>query len=868
MTASSDHIVIRGARQHNLKNVDIMLPRNRFIVITGVSGSGKSTLAFDTLFAEGQRRYLEALSTRSRQFLQRLDAPEVEAVEGLSPAIAVGQGNHPRSPRSTVGTLTEIHDFLRLLYARLGTCYCPACGIPVRAHTIPQMVQELLDLWPPGSRLLILGPLGIIAESLLPETISRFRRDGFARLRIENRIFELDPPPLVPRRARYKVEVVVDRLLLGPEKTKRLTEALELASKIGQGWAGALLAGGEEKLFSESLKCSSCGRQMPESPPSLFSFNHLLGACPVCKGLGFLDSGVDRMPAGGLEELADAVPDRESDFFPQKSLRYPLDSTVRPCPHCGGSRLNEVARAFRLGDRPIHEVSRLPLTCLRPWLQELPLSAVQKHLATQAQTQILNRLSSLEELGLGYLTLERSAVTLAGGEMQRIRLAHQLSAPLSGILYILDEPSVGLHPRDHQRLLDSLRRLRDQGNTLVVVEHDRETILQADYVIDMGPGAGTQGGEVVYSGPPSGLLHHPSSLTGRYLSGRKSIAPFRPRRPFAKGALSLIGARGHNLKAITAQFPLGCITCVTGVSGSGKTTLVIHTLYRALARDLYHSTRRPAPFDRLENAEAFGKVIMVDQSPLGRTPRSTPATYSGMFSAIRELFAQLPEAKMRGYGAKRFSFNTKGGRCESCKGEGVQNIEMFFLPDVSVTCPECGGRRYSRETLQVQFKGYSIADILQMTLAEASGLFSNLPVLAHRLEVMLEVGLGYLQLGQASTTLSAGEAQRVKLAVELSRKNPVTTLYILDEPTTGLHFDDIQRLLHVLQRLADQGHTVIMIEHHEDVIKTADYVIDLGPEGGEEGGYLVAEGTPREIAEKENSYTGRFLRQARDGGTT
>ena len=863
-----DRIVIRGARQHNLKNVDVTIPRNQFIVITGVSGSGKSTLAFDTLFAEGQRRYLEALSTRSRQFLRRLDAPEVDAVEGLSPAIAVGQGNQPRSPRSTVGTLTEIHDFLRLLYARLGTCHCPACGIPVRAHTIPQMVQELEDLWPPGSRLLILGPTGIIAENDLPGMISRFRRDGFARIRIENRIFELDPPPLIPRRARHKVEVVVDRLILGPEKTKRLTESLELASKIGEGWAGALLVGGEEKLFSESLQCLSCGRQMPEPTPSLFSFNHPLGACPMCKGLGFRNSGENGASCAGPAQFAQAAFDLEAAPSHPRPWQRRIGRDEGTCPHCEGSRFNEVARAFRLGDRAIHEVSRLPLMALRQWLEELPLSAAQRHLATQAQAEILNRLRSLEELGLGYLTLERSAVTLAGGEMQRVRLAHQLSAPLSGILYVLDEPSVGLHPRDHQRLLDNLRHLRDQGNTLVVVEHDRDTILQADYVIDMGPGAGTQGGEVIYSGTPAGLLKHPSSLTGYYLSGRKRIPPFQRRPPFAKGTLALIGAHGHNLKGITAQFPLGCVTCVTGVSGSGKTTLVIHTLYRAMARHLYHSTRHPAPFDRLENAEAFGKVILVDQSPLGRTPRSTPATYSGMFSAIRELFAQLPEAKMRGYGAKRFSFNAKGGRCESCKGEGVQNIEMFFLPDVSVTCPECGGRRYSRETLQVQFKGHTIADILQMTIAEASGLFSNLPVLAHRLEVMMEVGLGYLQLGQASTTLSAGEAQRVKLAVELSRRNPVTTLYILDEPTTGLHFDDIQRLLHVIQRLADQGHTVIMIEHHSDVIKTADYVIDLGPEGGDAGGYLVVAGTPEEIAREQRSHTGRFLQRAWAGGTT
>lgn len=850
-----DHIVIRGARQHNLKNVDVAFPRNQFIVITGVSGSGKSTLAFDTLFAEGQRRYLEALSTRSRQFLQRLDAPEVDAVEGLSPAIAVSQGLQVPSPRSTVGTLTEISDFLRVLYARLGTCYCPACGMPVKAHTIPQMVQELMEDWPTGSRVLILGPTGTIPEKNLPGTLSRFRRDGFARIRIEGRVFELDPAPLVPRCARYKVEVVVDRLILGPDRIRRLTDALELACRIGNGTAGAILLEGKEKFYSESLKCLCCGRQMPAPSPSLFSFNHPLGACPACKGLGCHDSrddGSRKIPADAAVIAADP---------PTRAGRHRMAENETICPQCQGSRLNEVARAVRLGGRALPEIGRLPLAALRPWLEQLPLEPAQKQLARQACTEILNRLRSLEGLGLAYLTLDRSAMTLAGGEMQRVRLAHQLSNPLSGILYVLDEPSVGLHPRDHQQLLTNLRQLRDRGNTLVVVEHRRDTIQQADHIIDMGPGAGTLGGEVIYAGPPAGLLQHPSSLTGAYLSGRKSISPSRRRQPFARGTLSLYGARGHNLKGITAHFPLGCLSCVTGVSGSGKTTLVIHTLYRALARQLYHSTRTPAPFDSLDHAETFGKVILVDQIPFGRTRRSTPATYAGIFSAIRELFAKLPEAKMRGYGAKRFSFNTKGGRCEACKGEGVQQIEMYFLPDVAVTCPECKGRRYHDETLEVHFKGHSISDVLQMTIAEAFGLFANIPGLAHRLEVMMEVGLGYLQLGQAGSTLSAGEAQRLKLAVELSRRNPTTTLYLLDEPTTGLHFDDIQRLLHVLQGLADQGHTVIVIEHHPEVIRSADYVIDLGPEGGDEGGQVVAAGTPEEIAREEASYTGRFLRQ-------
>lgn len=857
-----DCIVIRGARQHNLKNINVTFPRNQFVVITGVSGSGKSTLAFDTIFAEGQRRYLEALSTRARQFLQRLDAPKVDAIEGLSPAIAVGQGSQTLSPRSTVGTLTEIYDFLRLLYARLGTFYCPTCRIPVRAHTIPQMVREIEERWPPGIRLLILGPVGMVREKDLPEVIGRLRRDGFARIRLEGKIFDLDPLPLIPRRARYQAEVVVDRLVLDPKRTKRLTDALELAAKVGRGLVGALEVAGEEKLFSESLNCLSCGREMPEPVPSLFSFNHPLGACPSCRGLGFQRLNLEkRSPLDATQSTIHDAVGEKAGLLHFMASDPGFFETAPVCPRCEGSRLNEVARSVRLGGTTIEDLCKLSVSDLRQWFLALSLPSNERQLAGEAITAILHRLSSLEQLGLAYLTLERPVFTLAGGEMQRVRLAQQISAPLSGVLYVLDEPSVGLHPRDHQKLLDTLRRLRDEGNTLVVVEHDKNTILQADYVIDMGPGAGTQGGQVIFSGSPQELLRCPSSLTGSYLSGRKNVPIPKRRKPFVQGSLALVNASGHNLKGITVEFPIGCMTCVTGVSGSGKTTLLVHTLYRALARHLHQSKTRPAPFDCLDNADAFGKVVLVDQSPLGRTSHSTPATYSGVFSAVRELFARLPEARMRGYGAKRFSFNIKGGRCESCKGEGVQKIEMFFLPDVSVTCLDCQGRRYNHETLQVQFKGCSIADILQKTVTEALGLFANIPTIAHRLEVLSEVGLGYLQLGQAATTLSAGEAQRVKLAVELARKNPAATLYLLDEPTTGLHSEDIQKLLHVLQRLSDQGHTVIMIEHHPDVIKTADYVIDLGPEGGEKGGCLVATGTPEEIAGAAASYTGRYLRQ-------
>jgi excinuclease ABC subunit A len=826
-----EYIVIRGARQHNLKNITVAIPRNRFTVITGVSGSGKSTLAFDTIFAEGQRRYLEALSTRTRQFLQRLDAPKVDVVQGLSPAIAVGQVTLLPNPRSTVGTLTEINDFLRLLYAYLGVFHCPTCRSPVRAHTIPQMVREIKDLWPSGSRLLILGPVGDFGEGELPKMLNKIRRDGFARVRLEDRIYDLDPPPLIPRRSHYPIEVVVDRLIVGPDKEKRLADALELASTIGRGLVGVSSVAGEQKRFSETLMCLSCGIQMPEPAPGLFSFNHPLGACPFCKGLGF--------------------PDHGSDAF----------SSISLCPHCEGTRLNDVARFVHLGDRPIQEVCRIPIAALGRWFQDLPLTAAQRPIAEEPIAEILQRLKSLTELGLGYLTLERSANTLSGGEMQRLRLAQHISTPLSGVLYVLDEPSIGLHPRDHQRLLDILQQLRKQGNTLIVVEHDRETIRQADFVVDMGPGAGLQGGEVIFAGTPAALVRHPTSLTGFYLSGQKSIATPKRRAVFSQGSITVVRASGHNLKAITVSFPLACVTCVTGVSGSGKTTLVMHTLYRTLMNHLHQSQIQPAPCDRLENANAFRKVILVDQAPLGRSSHSTPATYTGAFSAIRALFARLPEARARGYGAKRFSFNIKGGRCESCKGEGVRNIDMFFLPDIALTCSDCEGRRYHRETLQIHFKGHSIADILEMTVTEAFGLFANIPVVAHKLKVLIEVGLGYLHLGQSATTLSGGEAQRVKLALELSRKNPGVSLYILDEPTTGLHFDDIQRLLHVLQRLVDQGHTVIMIEHHPDVIRTADYVVDLGPDGGDQGGYLVAAGTPEEIAAIEGSHTGRFLRK-------
>lgn len=848
-----DHILIRGARQHNLKNIDLSLPRNRFIVITGVSGSGKSSLAFDTLYAEGRRRYIVALSSYARQFLERLDAPKVDEITGLSPAIAIEQKGSSRNPRSTVGTLTEIHDHLRILFARLGTVYCPSCNIPVRAWTISGMIEEIMGEWPEGARLLVLAPLGQVAEKDLPSLVKRLRRDGYARIRLDGKIYELEPLPAFPRRKEYSPEVVVDRLVLSSGKSQRLRDSFELASKIGHGVVAAVRTDGGEKRFCEDFRCLSCGRTLSRPEPSLFSFFHPAGACPVCRGLGTVEME-EPSKSGGREGVEGGESSDE--------LENPRIFEPATCPGCHGTRLNETARSVKLGGLGIDQVSGLDTSSLRQWILELALSESEKLIAERPFQEISSRLSTMEELGLGYLSLDRSAVTLSGGEAQRIRLAHQIGAELSGVLYILDEPSIGLHPRDHGRLLEILFRLRDRGNTVIVVEHDRQTILEADYVVDMGPGAGALGGEVLFAGIPADIASSKKSLTGMYLSGKKTIPVPTRRRALSRGEIRLIGARGHNLKNLTVSFPLGCITCVTGVSGSGKSSLVLHTLYRAMAGNLTGAGASSLSLDAIEGAESIGKVVLIDQSPLGRTPRSNPATYTGLFSLIRRLFSQLPESRARGYGANRFSFNVKGGRCEACKGEGLQRIEMVFLPDVYVMCPVCKGSRYGAETLEIRFKGLSIAEVLDLTIEDALRFFENVPSIRQKLAVLEEVGLGYLRLGQAATTLSGGEAQRVKLGAELARKTGAKTLYILDEPTTGLHFDDIEKLLHVLHRLADQGHTLILIEHHPDVIKTADYVIDLGPEGGEKGGYLLGAGTPEEVARLGASSTGMYLRQA------
>jgi excinuclease ABC subunit A len=848
-----ESIYIRGARQNNLKSIDLRIPRNRFVVITGVSGSGKSSLAFDTLFAEGQRRYLEALSTYARQMAGRLNAPLVDEIEGLSPSIAIEQKGLPHNPRSTVGTLTEIYDYLRLLFARLGTIFCPNCDVPVRAWTVPGILADLSESLPPKSRILLLAPLGEIAEKELPNLLRRLRRDGFGRVRADGSVYELDPLPSLPRRPSRPIEIVIDRLVLDEEKRRRLIDSLELALRVGKGTAAIATPEGWEKFYSESPRCNSCGYTGPELTPGLFSFQHPFGMCALCRGLGYAGADEEQAPPHGSALIA--ADTEEVPEIPGFSSEQP------PCPACNGTRLSEAARSVRLGGLSIDSVSAMNPAAVAQWLQGLDFDESRREILNRPQKEILSRLNNLIELGLPYLTLDRSSNTLSGGEAQRVRLAHQLSSSLSGVLYVLDEPSVGLHPRDHRRLLDILLRLRDAGNSLVVVEHDRETILRADHLIDMGPGAGTQGGEVVFSGPPEGIANCSASLTGLYISGKKQIHTPKRRK---KGGdfFRLTGAHGHNLKSISADFPYGCMTCVTGVSGSGKSTLVLDTLYRALAQRIYNIETHPAPFSSLDNAERLRKVILVDQSPIGRTPRSIPATYTGVFGLIRQLFSRVPEARARGYSPARFSFNAKGGRCEHCRGEGLQRIEMYFLPDIYVSCPVCQGSRYNRETLDITYRGHSIASILEMTVYEAAAFFGNFRAIRYKLDSLIDVGMGYIRLGQPATTLSGGEAQRIKLAAELSRRGQGKALYILDEPTTGLHFEDISKLLHVLRKLVDQQNTIIIIEHHPDVIKSADYVIDLGPEGGQGGGRIVAAGTPEEVARSKNSHTAPYLREA------
>jgi len=930
---STDNVIrIEGAREHNLKSVTVEIPRDRLVVITGLSGSGKSSLAFDTLYAEGQRRYVESLSAYARQFLGQMEKPDVDYIEGLSPAISIEQRTASGNPRSTVGTVTEIYDYLRLLFARVGVPHCFRCGKPISRQSVGQMVSRILAMGE-GSRIRILAPLVRGRKGEHRAVLEGAQRDGYVRVRIDGETHDLDSTIELKKTRKHDIEVVVDRLVVGPGIEKRLSDSIETAIGVGHGVVFVDLNGERDVVFSQVLACPDCGVSVEEVSPRAFSFNSPYGACPECKGLGsrveidpelviadpalslkkgavpFGRAGVghwgakklkamgqdfkvdlDR-PFGKLSARAKHLvlygPGEEQKARVEKTRRrrmYRWEGVIpwlesryqetqsekvrqwihgfmndRPCPGCGGERLRPESLAVKLGDLSISEVSRLTIKGCREFIETLDLSPRDEKIASQVVKEIQDRLAFLSDVGLEYLTLERKASTLSGGEAQRIRLATQIGASLVGVLYILDEPSIGLHHRDNHRLLATLKRLRDQGNSVLVVEHDRDTILEADWVLDLGPGAGRMGGEIVATGTARDLEAAPESLTGSYLTGRRRI-PVRETRRSGNGKwLSVKTAEEHNLKSIDVGFPLGTFICVTGVSGSGKSTLVHDILYRALARALYRSRDIPGRHGAIEGLTHIDKVIEIDQSPIGRTPRSNAATYTGAFTAIRDLYARLPEAKVRGYRRGRFSFNVKGGRCEICGGEGVMRIEMHFLPDVYVKCDACKGKRYNRETLEVAFKGKSISDVLEMTVDEALEFLRNIPAVRVKLETLTGVGLGYLQLGQSATTLSGGEAQRVKLAAELSKRSTGRTLYILDEPTTGLHFEDTRLLLSVLDGLVDTGNTVIVIEHNLDVVKTADYIIDLGPEGGDEGGWVVAAGTPEEVMRVKTSHTGNAL---------
>ncbi len=896
------------------------------MVITGLSGSGKSSLAFDTIYAEGQRRYVESLSAYARQFLEQMEKPDVESIEGLSPAISIEQKSASQNPRSTVGTVTEIYDYLRLLYARVGRPHCYVCGREIASQTVSQMVDRLMEL-PAGTRLHLLAPIVRGRKGEYRKELNDLRRQGYVRVKIDGETRDLADDIVLDKNKKHTIEVVVDRAVVKAGAERRLADSLEIALKLGDGVVKAGLVDRKgpdaELLFSSKFACVEDGISYPPLEPRLFSFNSPHGACPACAGLGtrmdfdpdlivpntalsiregavvpwekkktsafyqMLEAlaahyGFDiyapwqKLPKGAQEGLlfgSNGAPVRWAGIIP--ALQQRLDEadsedvqeelarymSVGPCPECGGARLRREARFVRVAGRAIHAVTAMSVAEALPFFEALPLTRREAEIAHRILKEIRERLTFMADVGLDYLTLDRSAATLSGGEGQRIRLATQIGASLVGVLYILDEPSIGLHQRDNAKLLATLKRLRDLGNTVLVVEHDEETILEADHVIDMGPGAGVRGGEIVAAGTPAEVMAHPASLTGQYLSGRLTIpVPARRRSPDGR-ALVVVGAAENNLEDVTVEFPVGCFICVTGVSGSGKSTLVVDTLYRALSQRLYKAKERAGAVREIRGLEHFDKVIDIDQAPIGRTPRSNPATYTGLFGHIRDLFAQMPEAKARGYKAGRFSFNVKGGRCEACQGDGLVKIEMHFLPDIYVTCEVCGGKRYNRETLEILFKGKSIADVLEMTVEEALLFLENIPAARAKLQTLADVGLGYIHLGQSATTLSGGEAQRIKLARELSKRGTGRTIYILDEPTTGLHFADIQKLLDVLNRLADAGNTIVVIEHNLDVIKTADWVIDLGPEGGDAGGEVVAVGTPEQIAAHPGSYTGQFLRR-------
>jgi len=942
---SQDFIKIRGAREHNLKGVDVDIPRGQLVVLTGLSGSGKSSLAFDTIYAEGQRRYVESLSAYARQFLELMSKPDVDLIEGLSPAISIEQKTTSKNPRSTVGTVTEIHDYMRLLWARVGIPYSPATGLPIESQTISQMVDKLLAL-PEGTRILLLAPFVRGRKGEYRKEIADLQRQGFQRLKIDGDYYAIEDAPKLDKKYKHDIDVVVDRVVIKDGLMQRLADSLETALRLADGLAVAEFADkaeGEDEprrlIFSEKFACPVSGFTIAEIEPRLFSFNNPFGACPTCDGLGVKlnfdktlvvpdgsrtlkdgaiapwSKGSSPLYAQTLQSLGghygfdvttkwDTLPDGVQEVilygsgsekikfvYEDGSRRYdvskPFEGVIpnmerrwretdsswaredlsryqaeTPCEACGGKRLKPEALAVKVTARDIAEISQLSIKHAHEWFADLEnhLSEKQMDIARRILKEILDRLSFLNAVGLDYLNLSRNSGTLSGGESQRIRLASQIGSGLTGVLYVLDEPSIGLHQRDNDRLLMSLKGLRDLGNSVLVVEHDEDAILTADYVIDMGPAAGVHGGQVVAEGTPEAIKANPKSLTGQYLTGKREI-PVPDRRPInKKKMLKVIGARGNNLKNVTGEIPVGVFTCITGVSGGGKSSFTLETLHKAAARRLNNASANPAPHDRIEGLEHFDKVVEIDQSPIGRTPRSNPATYTGAFGPIRDWYAGLPESKARGYGPGRFSFNVKGGRCEACTGDGLIKIEMHFLPDVYVTCDVCKGKRYNRETLDIVFKGYSIADVLDMTVEEGAEVFKAVPSIRDKLKTLQRVGLGYIKIGQQATTLSGGEAQRVKLSKELSKRATGKTLYILDEPTTGLHFEDTRKLLEVLDELADNGNTVVVIEHNLDVIKTADWILDFGPEGGDGGGQIVAVGTPEQVADNPASWTGKYLR--------
>ncbi len=832
----SNSITIKGAREHNLKNIDVVLPRDKLVVITGLSGSGKSSLAFDTIYAEGQRRYVESLSAYARQFLEQMGKPDVDSIEGLSPAISIEQKSTSHNPRSTVGTVTEIYDYLRLLFARVGRPYCFQCGEEIAAQTVQQMVDAIAGL-PEGSKFQILAPIVRGRKGEYRKELLEMRKAGYVRARVNGEIVDLGEDISLDKQKKHTIEIIVDRLVMkaGDALMRRLADSVETSLKLTGGLVAVLTENGKTRLYSDKLACIKCGVSYPEVEPRIFSFNSPHGACPACDGIGY--------------QMAPGCPEEE-DF-----------TLLDACEVCQGARLKPESLAIKVEKKSIAEVTSLSIRAAADFFVSLKFSDRELVIAHRILKEIRERLGFLVNVGLDYLTLDRAAATLSGGEGQRIRLATQIGSGLVGVLYILDEPSIGLHQRDNRRLLQTLIRLRDLGNTVVVVEHDAETMMAADHLLDMGPGAGTHGGHVIAQGTPQEVMGNPDSITGQYLRGIQTVSlPQRERKP--KGYLTVVNAQKHNLKNVTAKIPLGMLTCVTGVSGSGKSTLVLEVLFHSLSQMLYQKRPKIDGCKELKGVDALDKVIDIDQSPIGRTPRSNPATYTGLFSFIRDLYSNLPESRVRGYKPGRYSFNVKGGRCEACQGDGLIKIEMHFLPDVYVTCEVCKGQRYNRETMEILHKGKSIADVLNMTVDDAVEFFEHIPFIKRKLETLHDVGLHYVKLGQSATTLSGGEAQRVKLSRELSKRPTGRTMYILDEPTTGLHFADVQRLIDVLDRLVEAGNTVLVIEHNLDVIKNADWIIDLGPEGGDRGGEIVVEGPPKEIAKSKRSYTGQVLKEA------